>query len=395
MSMDDRVIGGVSRTELERRWSLVRAHLDERKLEAVVVLSNDDHLSGTARWFTDMPVNYRRAVIFHRNDLMTIVDHGHIGMRREIGGKDPLQRGVGEILFTAEFPSAHYTQAYEGELVAAELKKRGYRRIGWINPGGMPHAFVEALKTGRPGGGVEFTDVTDFIDRVMAIKSEEEIALIRRAATMQDAVFARVVAEARVGMRDFELSAIAQYNGRLLGAETGILLGGSGPQGTAAPMRPYALQGRTIRAGDYYVLLVENNGPGGYYTELIRLLSFGAASRELLDAVERTRLAQIETMKHFKPGALCGDIYAEHLRASATLGLGIDRRIYAHGQGYNLVERPLVRFDEPMVLDAGMNMAIHPTLVTPQVFASTCDNHLVTNSGLLPLHATPQRVFEV
>jgi Xaa-Pro aminopeptidase len=394
MSMDDRVIAGVSRAELERRWSLVRAVIDAERLDVIVAVSGDDHLSGTARWFTDVPVNYRRAVIFHKNDPMTVVDHGHIGSRRVIDADDPMHRGVGELLFTAEFLSVHYTQAYEGELVAAELKKRGHRRVGWVNPGGMPHAFVEALRTGLPGA-VEFVDVSDEIDRLMAIKSEEEIALIRRAAAMQDEVFARVVAEARVGMRDLEISALAQYHGRLLGAEVGILLGGSGPQGTAAPMRPYVLQGRTIQAGDYYVLLVENNGPGGYYTELIRLISFGEPSHQLVDAVERTRLAQVETMKHFRPGALCSDIYAEHVRASAALGLGNDRRVYAHGQGYNLVERPLVRFDEPMMLEAGMNMAIHPTLMTPAVFASTCDNHLVTEGGLLPLHTTAQKIFQV
>ena len=35
-------------------------------------------------------------------------------------------------------------------------------------------------------------------------------------------------------------------------------------------------------------------------------------------------------------------------------------RLYGHSQGYDLVERPLLRDDETMPLAANMNMAVHP-----------------------------------
>ena len=118
---DERRVAGVSRRELERRWALVRAHMELLALDAIVAISNEDHLGGTTRWLTDYPVSYRRAVIFHRHGPMTVVDHGHIGTQRHLDGQDPLHPGVGELLFTAEFQSVHYTQPYEGERVAEAL----------------------------------------------------------------------------------------------------------------------------------------------------------------------------------------------------------------------------------------------------------------------------------
>ena len=38
-------------------------------------------------------------------------------------------------------------------------------------------------------------------------------------------------------------------------------------------------------------------------------------------------------------------------------------RLHCHGQGTDLVERPLIRAEEPMVLAAGMNLACHPRYV--------------------------------
>ena len=80
------------------------------------------------------------------------------------------------------------------------LKKRGYRTIGLVGPGSMPHAFVTRIKEGLPG--TAFVDATDFVDRLKALKSPEEIGLIKRCCEMQDAIFAKVVSSIKPGMRD-------------------------------------------------------------------------------------------------------------------------------------------------------------------------------------------------
>ena len=50
---------------------------------------------------------------------------------------------------------------------------------------------------------------------------------------MQDEVFARVLEKIRPGMTDNEVTALAQYEGRLLGSVQGLFLGSSAPLGQA------------------------------------------------------------------------------------------------------------------------------------------------------------------
>ena len=48
---------------------------------------------------------------------------------------------------------------------------------------------------------------------------------------MQDEIFAAVLAQIRPGMTDNDVTALAQYEGRLLGSEQGIFLGSAAPVG--------------------------------------------------------------------------------------------------------------------------------------------------------------------
>ena len=93
-----------------------------------------------------------------------------------------------------------------------------------------------------------------------------------------------MLAKVRPGMRDFEVTALAQYEGHLLESKQGTFNGHSAPQGRRSSLMLHRHeQGRTIRAGDYLNLLIENNGPGGFYTEVSRTLVFGKASAEVRD----------------------------------------------------------------------------------------------------------------
>jgi Xaa-Pro aminopeptidase len=143
-------------------------------------------------------------------------------------------------------------------------------------------------------------------------------------------------------------------------------------------------------------LLIENNGPGGFYTEIARTIVLGKASNELIDGFEAVREAQMHTLGLMKPGVSCRDIAAAHDTHMKQCGLPPELRLYSHGQGYDMVERPLVRADETMVLDAGINLAVHPGYETPSIFAVICDNYLIEANGPGEcLHQTEKRIFEV
>lgn len=396
ITANERILTRISDGELERRWSTIRREMRARKIDALIMQTTNDWVGGYPKWFTDLPATngYPRTIIFHRDDPMTVIEMGPMGAARDFDGTDVLHRGVGTLLHTPSFLSIAYTHDYDAELAVTALKGRGYATIGFVAKGALPHAFVARLEGGLTG--VEFVDATELVDRIKAIKSPEEIALIRRCAEMQDAVFAAVLTHIRPGLRDIDVTAFAQQEGLRLGSEQGIFLGGSAPVGVRSPFVPRYMQGRTLKEGDHLSLLIEINGPGGFYTEIARTIVLGKASNELKDGFEAVREAQDFSLGLIKPGASCRDIHLAHNEYMEKHKLPPELRLYAHGQGYDMVERPLIRSDETMTIEAGMNLAVHPGYETPSIFAVICDNYIVGDDGPgLCLHKTPKRIFEI
>jgi len=333
-------------------------------------------------------------VIFHLDDPMTVIEMGPMNAKRELNDTDALHRGVADLLHTPSFLSINYTHGYDADLALESLRRRDHSTIGWVGKGALPHALVASLESSL--GTATFVDATEMVDHIKAIKSSEEIALIRRCAEMQDAVFAAVLKYIRPGLRDIDVTAFAQQEGQRLGSEQGIFLGGSSPLGTRSPFVPRFMQGRTLSAGDHLSLLIENNGPGGFYTEIARTIVLGKASNELKDGFEAVREAQNFSLGLIKPGASCRDIHLAHNDYMQKRGLPAELRLYAHGQGYDMVERPLIRSDETMTIEAGMNLAVHPGYETDSIFAVVCDNYIVEANGPSAcLHQTPKQIFEI
>jgi Xaa-Pro aminopeptidase len=393
----ERIATRISNAELHRRWALLRAGMEERGLDALVAQNAQDWLGGAVKYLTDLPATngYPRTIILHRTGGMSVVEMGPFDGMRRLDGSDPLHRGVEEIRTTPAFSSIGYTNGYDADLAASILRERAARRIGLIGPGAMSAGFVTTLRD-TLGDSRHIEDATDWFDEIKAVKSEEEIALIARAADLQDRVFARVLQTIRPGLRDIDITTAAQEAALALGSEQGIFLGGSSPLGRASVFLPRFMQNRTMREGDHLSLLIEVNGPGGFYTEIARTIVLGRASNELLDGFEAVREAQINTLGLLRPGVLARDVAAAHDAYMRARSLPAEMRLYSHGQGYDMVERPLIRRDETMRLRAGMCLAVHPGYETPSLFAVICDNYMLGADGPgACLHATEQRIFEV
>jgi Xaa-Pro aminopeptidase len=386
----------ISDAELGRRWDAVRRQMTDRGIDALVMQNTNDWLGGYVKWFTDLPATngYPRTVIFHRDGPMTVIEMGPFGAARDLDGADSLHRGVGELLHTPSFSSISYTARDDLGLAVAALRKRQLRAIGVLTPGAMPHALMAGLADAM--ANVPLHDATAWLDAIKAVKSPEEIRMIRQTAALQDAVFGEVLKEIRPGLRDIDITAVAQRKGQGLGSEQGIFLGGSSPLGTRSPFVPRFMQGRTLAKGDHLSLLIEINGPGGFYTEIARTVVLGAASQELRDGFAAVKAAQDYSLSLMKPGASCREIHAMHNEYMKRNGLPPEARLYAHGQGYDMVERPLIRQDDDMILQSGMCLAVHPGYETPSIFAVICDNYMIEAEG--PggcLHGTEKKIFEV
>jgi Xaa-Pro aminopeptidase len=392
-----RVARPISTAELDRRWRLARDIMARGGVDALVTQNNSDWIGGTVKWFTDVPATngYPRTVLFFRSDLMTVIEMGPFGGRRALKGEDPDYRGVDDVLTAAPFSSIAYTANYDADLAADALIAKKARKVGLIGPAGMFATFLDRLRE-RLKGQVEFVDLTEAVDRVKAIKSAEELARLRETATMQDGVFAKVLAAIKPGMRDVELSSLAQYEGQLAGSEQGIFLCSSAPLGQSASFRPRHFQNRTIQKDEHFTLLIENNGPSGFYTEIARAIVLGKASNQLIDTFEAVKEAQAYSVSKIHPGVPAKDVFAAHNAFMAARGLPPEMRLYAHGQGYDMVERPLLRHDETMNIEADTCLAVHPGFDNGECWAVICDNFIVHKDHAPELiHRTPQKVFEV
>jgi Xaa-Pro aminopeptidase len=325
---------------------------------------------------------------------MSLIEQGPFDGVRRSSPDEERATGIAVRLTTPSYPSVGYTGAYDADIAVRELRSHGARRIGLVAPAAMYHSF--GLRLREALGDLDIVDFTDPVDRIKAIKSEEERECIRSVAAMQDQVMARVAEFLRPGLKDFEIAAYAQYVGQQQGSEQGIFLCSSAPAGEAASFRPRSMQGRTLRAGDVFSLLVENNGGGGFYAELSRIFVLGKAAEELRRAHAAVLEAQRHALSLLKPGASCSQVFARHNAHLRSLNLPEERRLNMHGMGYDMVERPLIRHDETMQIAEHMAIVCHPGLLNDRMFVHNTEIYLVEADGPSEsLHRTAKQIFEI
>jgi len=396
--MDDpreRLTTAISTAELERRWALAREIMRERKIDYLLMRNDEEFLGGYVRWFSDFAArhSYPFTVIFPIDDGMTLITCG------APPPSDPFPplwavRGVKQRLGAPYFPSIHYTSTLDAELVVGVFKEKKRPTIGLVGRSFMPITFYEYIKKHMVGS--KFVDVTEEIDRVKVIKSAEEIELIKGTARCQDVAMEHVRKSIRPGRRDFEILAEAQYSMVTQGSERQLILVGSTSRGTAGRWQFRHFQNRMIKEGDQVNVLIETNGPGGFFTELGRVFSLGTPSQALVDAMGTAIEAQAVSLDLLKPGTTPKDLWDANNEFLTKRGYLPERRLYAHGQGYDLVERPAIRYDEPMKIRAGMNLTIHPFAINADAWAVVTDNYLVTETGASEcLHKTTKEVIVI
>ena len=397
-ALSERLQTPISTAELERRWAAVRAAMAREKIDVLLMQNNNDYMGGYVKYFTDLPATngYPLTVVFPRDDLMTAVGMGPFGGDADpTANPDGINRGIKQVLTTPSFASCHYTAAYDAELAARALAPYAGGTIGLVGTAAMSFALVDYLQKGRFSNS-RFVDAADMVDRIKAIKSAEERELIRRAAAMQDGAMRAAFDAIEPGMRDRDVAAIAQCYSQRHGSENGIYLCASMPADAPSAFSQRHYQNRVIQEGDVVALLVEDSGPGGMYAELGRTCVVGKASAELKDEFAFAVEARKFNLGLLKPGTPCADIFAAYNDFMRRNGRPKERRLHCHGQGYDLVERPLIRSDEPMTIAQDMNIVVHPTYMRGHVLSWVCDNYLIEASGPSErLHRFPEAITEL
>ena len=392
----ERLTKCISTAELERRWKAVREMMRERKIDYLVMQNSEEYLGGFVRWFTDFSARWQfpMTVIFPVDDEMTTIN---------CGGDPPAEqfppawavRGIKNRLGAPYFSTIQYTNTMEAELTVGVLKEKKKPTVGFVEQAFIPVPFYKYIVDHLPGA--KFVDATEWVDEIKVIKSPEEIELIKATAALQDRAIEHLKKTIKPGMRDFEVYAEIKYSTIRSGSERQLVQVGSGPVGTPVGFYVRHFQNRMIREGDQVSVLIETNGPGGYYTEIMKCFMVGKKPpQELQDAHGAAVEVQKMNVDRLKPGADPKELWHMTNDFLKNKGYGPNLRLYAHGQGLPLVERPLLRYNETWKIKTGMNITLHPRAVSKTAWATVCENWIIGEDGAGPcLHKSPQEIVVI
>ena len=396
--VSERVNHPMPAREMERRWKLIRSAMQDHSIDVLLAQANNDFMGGYVKYLTDLPATngYVQTVVFPRDEPMTVIGQGAFGLDQRLPPEgDGIRRGVGRVMGVPSYASAHYSAGYDAELAARALE--GYRgaKIGMLGTAAISFALIDGLKRGALSNA-SFVDASDVVDTIKAVKSADELEFVRRTALAQDAAMEAAFAAIKPGMRELDVAAVAEHAGHDLGSEQGLFLSYSAPAGSPGQIVNRHLQGRVLRDGDQFSLLVENNGPGGFYCELGRTAVLGKATSEMQEQQAFVLEAQRFCLVLLVPGAEPAAIWEAYNRFMREHGRPEEKRVHFHGQGYDMVERPLIRFDETMPVAGNMYFALHPAFSTERTYSWACDNFLLDPDGKVErLHRLPQKIFEL
>ncbi|MBL8231686.1 MAG: aminopeptidase P family protein [Bryobacterales bacterium] len=241
--------------------------------------------------------------------------------------------------------------------VAKAIPKLKVRRLGFERNHVSFHVY-DYLRGELPLG-TELKPVVDAVESRRMVKSETEIAVIRRAVETNSAAFQRALGKARVNMRESDLAGEIEYQMRKLGAEGPSFetIVAAGPRAAL----PHARPTRNPISGDQLLLIDMGSTQDGYTSDMTRTVFVGSASpkwKKRYGAVLEAQLASIAAMRAGVTAAKVDQAGRNILKS-----YGLDRAFThstGHGLGLEIHEAPRLGKKEKTVLEAGMVVTVEP-----------------------------------
>jgi Xaa-Pro aminopeptidase len=238
--------------------------------------------------------------------------------------------------------------------------------------------------------------VTGFIEDMMMIKSEAEVALIRESVKWGNLAHRLLQRYTKVGATETEVSLRASHEATLAMLDTlgplyrsqsmfwdGASAGYRGQIGRNAAI-PHALASNiTFQAGD--VLVTGASAPmWGYNSELERTMIVGQPSDEQRRMFEHMKKAQEVAFDALRPGVRCSDVdRAVRAYYEANDLMKYWKHHSGHAIGLRYHEGPFLDVGDQTELRPGMVFTVEPGLYAPDLGGFRhSDTVLITEHGL-------------
>jgi Xaa-Pro dipeptidase len=367
--------------ELARRRAAVRAFMAEEGVE-VLLLYGSPGLDGEVNYLTDWSVT--------REAVLIVPMTGEPTLYIEYFNHVP------HALRSARGCEVRWGHEQIAETVAEDLRRRGFVRTSVGFAGLFPVQRYQALCETLPT--VTFCDLTPVLRRLRLVKSEEEIALLRRGAWLTDLAMDALAREVRPGLTEYDLVALIEAAYLGAGGQTTIHYLATTPM--EAPVRCVPAQQpseRIVTPGD--VLLTEISAQyRGYPGQVLRPFTIGA------DPTPRYQRMYDVAVEAF-------DRIAAILKVGTTTDQVLDAAEYIHTEGFTICDDllhgygggylpPILRTRQtrthphlPFRFEANMTVVIQPNVVTSDGQAGVQVGELVriTQDGVERLHTYPMR----
>lgn len=278
--------------------------------------------------------------------------------------------------------------------LSTEMKRLGIkRRLGVAGLEFCPAKTIANLQEKFPR--MEILSSSRALTNIRAVKSDYEIAMMRKAAEICDRGFQTFLEFARPGIKEYELIAQIERRVRCEGAEDHFMIIASGGKDTMCMTPP---RDKEVKWGD--LLLTEVTPQyNGYWTQICRSVAIGEISKEMQRSHEIFFRATEEALKIAKPGVSATKLAEVQNQVFEDEGFGEYTslkwtRSRGHGLGLFGGEPPLIEEGNEMVLQEGMVIIIHPNTYLPlagyMVFG---DPTLITSNGPEILTRTERKLF--
>ena len=369
----------IQREELIQRTERMRSVMHENNLDALIIYS-DEYRSGNGTYFT----NYKPINLIEESPQMLCLI-GDLPPTLFIGRLNAYS--AVKTVWIEDVRPIHRLDEFVPEVFNSIINTNA--RIGLIGDNLLPLSNYRVIE--RHLGDAEFVPCTNLLIELRQVKSDNEIALMRQAAEIDDEVLAGLLKKIHIGQTETQVAAEAEYIGRKMGADLGsatVVM--SGPNTNFPAWRP---SDRAIEAGDF-VLVDFNPAVGNYCNDGGVTVLMPGASTEKADALAFGHKVIKEVIPLIQPNMVASTIYDMMLARLEPAGYADNFVPYAkgqrgvgHGVGLDVVEQPDLTLDSDFDLLPGMTLAIKLDLhgLTGGGFRIECVI-AITESGVDPLN---------